>query len=131
MKIEEIARWLEQRLPERVRDCGLTPGTTRVQYVMNWGGFVNHSFHVSDGPARFHLKLGDDPDRFRVWRDTHRILESRYRAPALVRWLEFPEIGYAGFLQQHVDGATASFRNDPALVTQLIQTADRLHNDAE
>jgi phosphotransferase family enzyme len=130
MTIDEIARWLEQRLPAQIPG-GLMPGTTRVEYVMNWGGFVNHSFHVFDGAARFHLKLGDDADRFRVWRDTHRILESRYHAPAFVRWLEFPEIGYAGFLQQHVEGATASFQNDPALLTQLIQTADHLHEDAE
>jgi thiamine kinase-like enzyme len=131
MDVEEIARWLERRLPEQAQGSALTPGKTRVRYVMNWGGFVNHSFHVFDGPTRFHLKLADDADRFRVWRDTHQILEDRYHAPALVRWVEFAEIGYAGFLQQHVDGATSSFQNDPELVTRLIQTADRLHRDAE
>ena len=52
MTIDEIARWLEQRLPAQIPGCGLMPGTTRVEYVMNWGGFVNHSFHVFDGAAR-------------------------------------------------------------------------------
>jgi thiamine kinase-like enzyme len=131
MNVEEIARWLEQQLPERARGCGLTRGGTQIRYVMNWGGFVNHSFHVSDGPAQFHLKLTGDSDRLRAWRDCHRILESRYHAPILIRWMEFPEIGYAGLLQQHVAGATASLQDDPALLTQLTQTADHLHRDAE
>jgi predicted DNA-binding antitoxin AbrB/MazE fold protein len=131
MNVEEMAQWLEQRLPARVPGHGLSPGTTRVRYVMNWGGFVNHSFHVCDGPARFHLKLSDDGERLRAWRDTHEILERRHHAPALIQWVEFPEIGYAGLLQRHVDGATARLQVDRALLMHLIETANRLHHDPD
>jgi len=127
MNIEEMARWLEQRLPELLIDCNLTPGKTRVTYVLNWG----RSFEVSDGAVRYHLKLSEDADRLRAFHDTHEILERRYHAPALLRWIELPELGYKGLLQRHVDGRTSSFQNDIGLLPQLIQTADRLHRDAE
>ena len=35
------------------------PQATR---ILNWDGFVNHSFKVSVGGLTFHVKLADDPD---------------------------------------------------------------------
>jgi len=28
-------------------------------------------------------------------------------------WLDFPKLGFAGLLQQQIDGRTANFRDDP------------------
>ena len=131
MNIDQMARWLEHQLPERLAGCNLTPGKTRATYVMNRGGFVNRSFEVSDGTVRYHLKLSEDADFLRAFRDTHEILQRLYHAPALIRWVEFPEIGYTGLLQRHVNGRRFSFQNDAGLLPQLIETADHLHHDTE
>ena len=100
----------------------------------DWRGFVNHSFSVDDGCLRYHLKITDDPhsiSKLQDWRKIHSLLERRYRAPELIDWLDFPEIGFAGLLLQQVDGRIANFCDRPALVDQLIELADRLHNDAD
>lgn len=93
MNAEQLASWLAERLP-RVSGLNLSPEGTRVSHVLNWGGFVNHSFTIQDGGARYHLKLTGDPDslrRLERWRGVHELLEERYRAPRLIRWMEFPE----------------------------------------
>ena len=41
---------------------------------MNWGGFVNHSFTITAGPAKYHLKLSDERDAIeglRRWHELH------------------------------------------------------------
>jgi aminoglycoside phosphotransferase (APT) family kinase protein len=45
--------------------------------------------------------------------------------------MDFPEIGFAGMLQQHIDGKAADFCNSPALVEELIEWGNRLHADAD
>src|SRR5215831_2087983 len=99
---EELAVWLEQRLPS---ELDLDAATTRVTHILNWGGFVNHSFFVRDAHRRYHLKLTPSPDsaRLRQWYELGAILSARYRAPAVLRWIEFPEIALAGLLLEHLD----------------------------
>jgi len=130
---EQLAEWLKQHLP-RASGLNLNPRSVRVSHVLNWGGFVNHSFSVDDGSVRYHLKITDDLDsvgKLQTWRKLHDLLERRYRAPALIDWMDFPEIGFAGLLLQQVDGGSANFCGNPALVRQLIELADRLHKDAD
>jgi aminoglycoside phosphotransferase (APT) family kinase protein len=49
----------------------------------------------------------------------------------VIDWLNFPEIGFAGLLQRHVDGQTANFCDNPVLVKQLIELVNRLHKDED
>ncbi len=101
---------------------------------MNLGGFVNFSLSVSDGSARYHLKLTRDLDSIaslQRWLTVHDVLEERYRAPRVIQWIDFSEIGFAGLLFQHLDASSVSFSSSPVLVEQLIELADRLHNDED
>jgi hypothetical protein len=100
--------------------------------VLNWGGFVNHSFTITAGPAKYHLKLSDAPDAIeglRRWHELHGVIEQEYRAPALIDWVDFREIGFAGLLMEHLEGRTADLPNCPALLRDLVEWADRLHHD--
>jgi hypothetical protein len=130
---EELAKWLAKHLP-RISRLKFDPNRIRVRHVFNWGGFVNHSFSVDDGFAKYHLKMTQDKESARKlqrWHTIQYVLHQRYRAPEVIDWLDFSEIGFAGLLQRHVDGRTADFCNDPVLVEHLIELAGRLHNDAE
>lgn len=130
MNAEELASWLEQHLP-RISGLNLRQNI-RVKHVLNWGGFVNHSFSVDDGVSHYHLKITHHTDsitRLQRWLEVHDVLEERYRASELIRWIELPEIRFAGLLFQHVEGKTTTFRGNPRLVSQLIELAGRLHED--
>jgi len=128
-----MASWLEHRLP-RISGLNLRSHGTRVTHVLNWGGFVNRSFTVSDGVRQYHLKITNDLDgikRLKRWHAVHSVLEDGYRAPRLILWVDLSEIGFAGLLFQHVDGRTANLCADPALVSSLVELAERLHNDED
>ncbi len=106
----------------------------QVKHVLNWGGFVNHSFYFTDGSVQYHLKLTNEPEnmrRLQAWRSIHHMLERRYRAPELIDWIDFTEIGFGGLVLRHIDGRTADFCANPRLAQQLVKTADCLHHDAE
>ena len=133
MNAEQLAEWLGRHLP-RISRLNLDPNRILVRHVFNWGGFVNHSFSVDDGSVKYHLKITDDTEsarKLQLWHRIQHVLERGYRAPEVMDWLDFPEIGFAGLLQRHIDGRTAAFRDDPVLVEQLIELVSRLHKDAE
>jgi aminoglycoside phosphotransferase (APT) family kinase protein len=127
---EQLAEWLERNLP-RLSRFKHGPCIT-VRHVLNWGGFVNHSFSIDDGSRRYHLKITNDLDsvsKLQSWRKIHHLLELRYKAPELIDWMDFPEIGFAGLLLRHVDGGIANFCENPSLIAQLIEMVRRLHRD--
>src|ERR1700727_746278 len=75
------------------------------------GGFVNYSFSINDGAAQYHLKITSDLrsiQGLQRWHTIHSALEKRYRAPKLIQWIDFPEIGFAGLLFEHLNGRTAN-----------------------
>ena len=133
MNTEQLAEWLGRHLP-RITRLNLNPNRIRVSHVFNWGGFVNHSFSVNDGSVKYHLKITDDTEstrKLQLWHKIQQVLERGYRAPEVMEWLDFPEIGFAGLLQRQIDGRTASFRDNPVLVEELIELVSRLHKDGE
>ena len=90
---EHLASWLAQRLP-LISGLHLSPQNPRVTRVLNWGGFVNHSFSVNDGSAQYHLKITSDLHNIKGvqrWHTLHYVLEKRYRAPKLIQWIDFSE----------------------------------------
>jgi len=133
MNSEDLEKRLEERLPQAL-NASFSADRIQVRHVLNWGGFVNQSFTVDAGPRRFHLKITDDVDnarKLRAWREVHGLLEARYRAPKVLQWVDLPDIGFCGLLQQHLSGKTAEFHSNLALLNELIDVATRLHNDDE
>ena len=122
MNAEELASWLQHHLPAE-----------RVTHILNWGGFVNHSFTIRDGNARYHLKLtpAHDSGRLRRWHDLGSLLSERYRAPRVLRWMEFPEVQLAGLLLEHLDATPANITCNPPLLREVIELIEVLHRDAE
>ena len=133
MNSEQLAHWLETHLPQ-IPSLKLAQNRIKVSYVLNWGGFVNHSFTVDDGTRQYHLKITDDREsvgKLRLWREIHHLLELRHQAPKVIDWVDFPGIGFAGLLMEHINGHTANFCETPLLVERLISLANRLHRDEE
>jgi len=132
---EELAEWLQQHAETFVRRAAhLDPHYTTVRHVLNWGGFVNHSFTIDDGSKQYHLKITNEQDcviRLQRWLQMHAILEQRFRAPKLIEWMDFPMIGFAGLLFEHVSGKSADFCRYPDMLKQVIGLAHRLHADVE
>lgn len=114
-------------------DVGLRADEMRVEYVHNWGGFMNRSFRVTDGEADLHLKVTDDGKiraGLRRWARVHRRLEERYHAPSLVRWMEIDGTPFAGLLFRRVEGAPPE-RVTPRLAREMGEMLAALHADAE
>lgn len=112
---------------------GLDARAVDARYVLNWGGFVNQSFTVTDGATMLHCKLAADDELrggLRQWQRHHAHLEAHYRAPAVLGWVELPDLPFAGLVFAHVDGHTADLSGaDAALVPALRSLLDALHQD--
>ena len=107
----------------------LDASALRVSYVLNWGGFVNHSFQVSDGRTRLHLKLATSvaaQNALRRWHHHNATLQ-KYHAPPVLSWIDLD--GASGLLFPHVDGITPRLTDD--VVREVTQVLDRLHEDGE
>ncbi len=128
---------LEDRVAEeiaaRADALGLDARRLRVTYVLNWGGFVNRSYHVTDGRAPYHLKLAREPEslaRLRRWRGVHELLAARYHAPPIVDWVALPGLEWEGPLFPHIDGAVPEVRS-PELLAAIAPVIEQLHGDGE
>jgi aminoglycoside phosphotransferase (APT) family kinase protein len=87
----------------------LTRESLRVEYVLNWGGFVNQSFRIDDGRRRYHLKLSGDIEgqtALRTWHRVHEQLTAAYHAPPVIDWIEVGGSSHAGLLFPWLDGTT-------------------------
>jgi len=119
-------------LAARAAELGLDAGRLEVRYVLNWGGFVNRSFRVTDGRTVLHLKLAAGPETrpglCRFWE--LRTLLAPYRAPAPVAWIEVPGTEYSGVLSRWIDGAPPPSL-EGRLAEEVAGTVARLHADGE
>lgn len=115
----------------RRRDLPLDPHRLSVEPIVNWGGFVNRSFRVTDGTRSFVLKLASSPDAIpglERWRSFADRLTRHYRAPAMVAWIEADECDTAGPLFELVPGITPE-RLDQVPFQELVATLTGLHSD--
>lgn len=134
MDVKTLTSIVQQYFREKAVMYGLNADDVRAQYILNWGGFVNASFTVTDGEASYHLKLtSDDGDRlrFRKWQSLRGILEERYHAPEVLAWVDIPETQYGGLMFRHVAGHDADFSQSPGLLQEVIEEVGRLHSDSE
>ena len=120
-------------LAARAPELGLDAARLQVRYVLNWGGFVNRSFRVTDGRTLLHLKLASDPEiragLRRFW-EMRPLMAERYRAPPPVAWIEVPGTEYAGVLSPWIDGEAPPSIGG-RLADEVVRTVERLHADRE
>jgi hypothetical protein len=105
----------------------LDPATLRIEYVLNWGGFVNHSYHVRDARRRYHLKLATLPEYLeglRQWFELAPLLVP-YRAPRIVSWIDLGAA--AGLLFDFAPGGRPALTED--LLSELLPVLQVLHAD--
>lgn len=133
MDLAALQSAVESLFASPAAEFGLDAAGVRAEYVLNPGGFVNHSFRVTDGRARLHLKLAggaDERAKLRRWLEVADLLEARYHAPRVLRWIEIPATPFAGLLFEHVDGQ-APERLTPGLRARVVPLFAALHADRE
>jgi fructosamine-3-kinase len=134
--VSNIARLTEpvrNALVALARELELDAGNITTEPILNWGGFVNRSFRVSDGHRVLFLKLSSDPAIKRgleTCRDLATLLELRYHAPHMTGWLEVQGTGFSGPLFEWIDGSLAAYR-DPDLLRETSAVIAHLHNDED
>lgn len=123
----------QTHLAERAPELGLDAVRLRVEYVLNWGGFVNRSFRVTDGRTTLHLKLAHEQPYLggvrRFWELRPRMAD-RYHAPEPIAWIDVPGTDYAGVLSRWIDGAPPTGL-DAWLAEEVVATMRLLHQDRE
>lgn len=133
MDLTRFQAAVHQHLAASAASLGLDAARLRVEYILNWGGFVNRSFRVWDGRVRMHLKLANEPEirdaLGRFW-ELRGMMADRYHAPEAVAWIDVPGTGYAGVLTRWIDGAAPESLGEP-LAEEVVRTIDRLHRDRE
>lgn len=133
LNIPRLADLVGRHFSDHAAQFGLAADRVTATCVLNWGGFVNYSFTVSDGRVSYHVKLGEpgQQERLQQWRSLHATLEDRYHAPRMVGWVEVPEAGYAGPIFDHIRGDAADFTCSPGLLADVIALAESLHRDED
>lgn len=133
MDLTHFQSIVHAHLASRSGELGLDTGRLRVEYVLNWGGFVNRSFHVTDGRTRLHLKLACEPrirDALRRFWSLRGMMADRYHAPRALAWVDVPGTDYAGVLFRWIDGAAPAALDD-RLAAEVVECIDALHRDGE
>jgi fructosamine-3-kinase len=115
----------------RELDVKLDLDSLLIEPILNWGGFVNRSFQLSDGQSRYFLKLSRDPDGkhgLARWHSLAEIIEKRYHGPRMLAWLEVGSSGYAGALFEWLEGGVVDHL-DGDLKANVSRVVMRLHAD--
>jgi thiamine kinase-like enzyme len=102
-----------------------------IEPILNWGGYVNRSFRISDGRSTRFLKLTSEREIQRGlarWRKNADRLALRYHAPPMLGWLDLG--AYAGPIFEWIDGVTAT-RLDGEFGDDVYGVVRALHGDAE
>ena len=134
--MSEIAPLIEPirvQLAAQAEQLGLDITRISVEPILNWGGFINRSFRVSDGRCTLFLKLTSYPDIKRgleTWRELASPLESRYHAPHMVGWLDLQPTGFCGPLFEWIEGSVAADMGS-AFAAEISSMVRRLHGDAD
>lgn len=134
ISLEQLNDLVIRYFRKHARRYGLEAGSVSARYILNWGGFVNASFTVSDGKQKYHLKLADDEDSvesIKRWYQMGHILHNRYRAPHIIDWIRLPKSPFQGMLLAYFEGSKANFLKNPDLHLAVIELVNRLHHDEQ
>lgn len=113
----------------RAASFGLDPDSIVVEYVLNWGGFVNFSYRIGDARHAYHLKLSpsaEDQAALRRWMTLAPLL-GPYHAPPILEWIELGSV--AGLLFPRLPGNAPKFSRQ--VVAELVSVLRKLHADTE
>lgn len=86
---ESLGALVREHFTNHAASFALDPGNFEVEYVLNWGGFVNASYQIR-GACYFHLKLSTSAEgqaSLRRWM-THSSLLVPYHAPRISDWID-------------------------------------------
>lgn len=128
MRIATLEPLVAAELATRADKLGLSAASLRVEYVLNWGGFVNQSFRIDDGRRRLHLKLSDTQAALATWYRIHADLTAKYHAPPVLDWGTIGGSDHQGLLFPHLQGATPAGWN-PELRRAVAAVVKALHAD--
>jgi Ser/Thr protein kinase RdoA (MazF antagonist) len=112
---------------------GLDAQRLEASPLLNFGGFVNRSFRVSDGHAAFFVKLSADEESKRglqAWHRLHERLERDFRAPVMHDLMAVPGTPFAGAIFEWIDGRPAAPLSSP-LLAEIEPLVHALHRDEE
>jgi hypothetical protein len=132
IELDELTRRVTGYFQQAAEQYGLQPAALEARYILNWGGYVNASFTITDGQLAYHLKLADDEEmlhRLAVWYDLNEILAGQYCAPRILDWIEIPETDFAGLLFQYLPGRPADLAAEPDILQGVLDLLPRLHAD--
>jgi thiamine kinase-like enzyme len=115
----------------RARRFQLDARHLEAERVLNWGGFASYSYRVGDGERSVHAKFATDQADMQRWLTVHERLETDYRAPKVLAWVDLPGTHYGGLVFEHIDGQTWDTSSYPALLHDLRDLLVRLHEDYE
>lgn len=107
----------------------LDPDGVVVEYVLNWGGFVNFSYRVRDARQAYHIKLSgsaEDQAALRRWMALAPLLEP-YHAPPVLAWIDLGSV--AGPLFPWLPGSAPEFSSQ--VVAELVPVLHTLYADEE
>ena len=130
-EIAHLVESIRQVLATGTSGIRLDADRLSVEPILNWGGFVNRSFRISDVRSTFFLKLASDPEVMRglnQWRTLARVLEEQYHAPRMVAWLEIEDPFFAGPVFEWIEGSPATSPGG-ALGRQISVVIKKLHAD--
>ena len=132
--LDRLTRRVVRYFQRRSESYGLRREMVNAHYILNWGGFVNASFTVTDGEKAYHLKLADDEDvltGLKRWQALNGLLEERYHAPLMLDWIRLRGTGFEGPLFQYVPGHPADLVAQAGLLREVLDLLERLHGDEE
>ncbi|RPJ45112.1 MAG: aminoglycoside phosphotransferase family protein, partial [Chloroflexi bacterium] len=132
--LDTLNRRVVEYFRKHAGQYGLNPKGVQAQYILNWGGFVNASFRLSDGDKQYHLKLADEADSLESlarWRIFSQVLAARYHAPRMLDWVRIPHTDFEGALFEFIPGQPANLAAQPVVLDAVLELLSRLHADPE
>lgn len=134
MTLDELSPLVVDWFRKNSTRFGLYRDSIEAHYILNWGGFVNASFTITDGRTSYHLKLADDDwsqSCLQKWHNLKDLLHQRYRAPRMLEWVEIPGTGFIGPLFEQIHGSPADLENQTDILQGVLDLLARLHSDQE
>ena len=111
---------------------GFDAAQLTIDPILNWGGFVNRSFRLSDGRLTAVLKLASSPESrldLERWRSLAGVLARHYHAPRMLAWIDVEIIDSAGPVFEWAKGTTPE-QLDSVPLDAMRAVLDKLHSDA-
>ncbi|MBS2003760.1 MAG: aminoglycoside phosphotransferase family protein [Cyanobacteria bacterium SZAS LIN-5] len=132
MNLDSLRSSLQQQLIEQANRLELNRDTIELNYVLNWGGFVNASFTATDGRKTFHIKVSqsqESDESLRRWCNVHRPLEQKYHAPKILLNMQLHETDREVIVFEQIRGEPPKALTR-TLSDKILSVLQRLHSDS-